>query len=87
MTKMSYAQDLGQPPGICDICFEQQTHHALDVGGHAFHCHHNDTQAIAKADCSGWLVEQGVSRAEYQRRAEAAVQALAIIDNRKASLN
>ena len=56
-------------------------------GGHAFHCHHNDTQAIAKSDFSGYLVEQGVSRAEYELRADSAAQALAMIEASRERMN
>lgn len=72
MTKLITARDLGRPPGICELCWNEQTNHALDEGGGAFHCHHNNTQAIVKAELTGWLIETGVSREEYIRRAESA---------------
>ena len=72
-------RDLPKPFGICNICYSDQTHHSLDTGGECFHCHHQDTLAMPKADCSGWIIETGVSHEEYIRRAEAAATTLDLL--------
>ena len=72
-------RDLSKPPGICNVCWSDQTHHSLDAGRECFHCHHQDTLAMPKADYSGWIIETGVEREEYIRRAEAAATTLDLL--------
>ncbi len=72
-------RDLAKPPGICNVCFSDQNHHPLDTGRECFHCHHQDTLAMPKADYSGWLIETGVEREEYIRRADAAATTLDLL--------
>ena len=72
MTTRTTRSQLPRPPGICDECYCDQTHHPLDAGQGVYYCSHNDVLAICKADFSGWFSESGVNRAEWKRRAEAA---------------
>lgn len=82
------ARDLGKPPGICNVCFsDQQIHHPADQGRECFHCHHQDALAMPKADYSGWIIETGVSREEYIRRAEAAATTLELLAAEASKMN
>ena len=81
------ARKLGKPPGICNVCWSDQTHHSLDTGGECFHCHHQDTLAMAKVDYSGWIIETGVSREEYVRTAESVATTLELLAAKASKMN
>lgn len=78
---------LEQPVGICSACWSRRTHHSLDAGRECFHCHHQDTLAMPKADYSGWIIETGVSHEEYIRRAEAASTTLDLLAAQAKKMN
>ena len=81
------ARDLGKLPGICNVCWSNQTHHPADEGRDAYHCHHNDVLAMPKADLSGWFCESGITREEYARRAQAAATAVEVLAARASKMN
>ena len=70
---------LPQPPGICDQCYCDQTHHPLDTGQGVYYCGHNDTLAIVKTNLSGWIVESGVKVEEWIRRRDNAEATLDLL--------
>ena len=78
---------LPQPPGICDDCYANQTFHPADAGRGVYHCHHNDALAMLKADATGWIIETGIDREEYIRRAEAAATTLELLTARANKMN
>ena len=67
-----HRQKLGQPPGICDDCWNNQTHNPSDEHREACHCHHNNAMAMPNAAGTGWCIFTNVSRAEYLARADRA---------------
>ena len=81
------ARELGKPPGICNVCWSDQTHHPADDGRGVYHCHHNDALAMPKADYSGWIVETGIDRDEYIRRAEEAATTLELLTANAGKMN
>lgn len=80
-------RDLGKPPGICNVCWSDQTHHPADEGRGVYHCHHNDALAMPKADYLGWIIETGIDREEYIRRAEAAATTLELLTAKTSRMN
>ena len=87
MTKIGNARDLGKPPGICNVCWSDQTHHPADEGRDAYHCRHNDVLAVPKADFTGWICESGVTQQQYAFRAEATVTTLELLAAEKNKMN
>ena len=79
MTRRTTRDRLPQPPGICVECFTNQRFNPADQGGDAFYCDHNQCLALPKSDFSGWIVESGIDRAEWQRRVEGAAVSVGLL--------
>ena len=87
MTTRTTRDRLPQPPGICTECWSFQTHYSADEERGVYHCHHNDALAMPKADATGWIIETGIDREEYIRRAEAAATTLELLTARANKMN
>ena len=78
---------LSPPPGICEQCFTNQTHHRLDTEQGIYYCAHNKCLALPKSDLTGWICETGIDRAEWQRKAEAAATTLEVLTAQAKKMN
>jgi len=78
---------LGQPPGICDQCYANQTFCPADVGREAYYCCHNEVLAFPRPDGKGWICESGVSETEWNQRAESAARTLEVLAARANKMN
>ena len=66
-------QKLGQPPGICDKCWNNnQQFHISDKNHECFYCSKFKAMAMPNAAGTGWCIFTGVSREEYLARADRA---------------
>ena len=87
MTTRTTRDRLPQPPGICDDCYCDQTHHPLDAGHVIYYCSHHDCLALPKQGGEGWLVETNVDSAEWKRRAHVAERTLDLIAGARKKMN